>query len=369
MTVDVVILGLGYVGLPIAREATLAGLSVIGFDVNAPLVEALNAGRSHVDDLSDHDIAQMIDDGFKATDNDAGWRRRLRSSIARPMTEESGSRFWRGPVRYGVRRPQSPLRHARHPRVDDVSRHHRGVGCARSWKAPALSPERTSFSGTRRSASIPASGIRSLDNTPKVVAGDASTQRRRGRAFYGWIVDEGGPATALAKLRLVKLLENTFRHVNIALVNEMAKFCPRTRDRHLEGIRAAATQAVRLPCFYPRTRRRWALHSDRSELPEPQRAGKTWVPVPFVELAQEINATMPAYVARRAQNILNEAGLPINGAAVLLLGVTYKANIADERESPAIPLASPHEQSRREDQLPRSVRRAMETGCRCRSGR
>ena len=137
-----------------------------------------------------------------------------------------------------------------------------------------------------------------------------------------------------------KLLENTYRHVNIALVNEMARFCHELRIDLWDVIRLAATKPFGFQAFYPGPGvgghcipidPNYLAHTVRTTLGYPFR---------FVELAQEINATMPAYVAHRIQNTLNADGLAINGARVLLLGVTYKANIADQRESPAIAVAT-----------------------------
>ena len=136
-----------------------------------------------------------------------------------------------------------------------------------------------------------------------------------------------------------KLLENTYRHVNIALVNEMARFCHELDIDLWDVIGLAATKPFGFQAFYPGPGvgghcipidPNYLSHSVQARLGYPFR---------FVELAQEINASMPNYVARRAQDILNSEGKAVNGATVLLLGVTYKPNIADLRESPAVPLA------------------------------
>jgi nucleotide sugar dehydrogenase len=138
---------------------------------------------------------------------------------------------------------------------------------------------------------------------------------------------------------MAKLLENTFRHINIALVNEMAKFCHQLDIDLWDVIRAASTKPFGFQAFYPGPGvGGHCIPIDPNYLSHNVRA-KLGYPFRFVELAEEINSTMPAYVARRAQNILNAAGLAISGASVLLLGVTYKANIADCRHSPATALA------------------------------
>ena len=161
----------------------------------------------------------------------------------------------------------------------------------------------------------------------------------RAAAFYGRFVDTVVRTKGTREAETAKLLENTYRHVNIALVNEMARFCHELDIDLWDVIRAAATKPFGFQAFYPGPGvgghcipidPNYLSHNVRSKLGYPFR---------FVELAQEINATMPDYVARRAQNLLNTDGQAVHGATVLLLGVTYKANIADQRESPATPLA------------------------------
>jgi UDP-N-acetyl-D-glucosamine dehydrogenase len=136
-----------------------------------------------------------------------------------------------------------------------------------------------------------------------------------------------------------KLLENTYRHVNIALVNELARLCHELGIDVWDVIRAAATKPFGFQPFYPGPGvgghcipidPSYLSHTVRSRLGYPFR---------FVELAHEINATMPRYVASRAQDLLNRDGLPVKGASVLLLGISYKPDVADHRESPAEPLA------------------------------
>ena len=136
-----------------------------------------------------------------------------------------------------------------------------------------------------------------------------------------------------------KLLENTYRHINIALVNEMARFCHDLDIDLWDVIAAAKTKPFGFQAFYPGPGvGGHCIPIDPNYLSYNVRA-KLGYPFRFVELAQEINSTMPAYVVQRAQNILNEDSKPLRGSTVLLLGVTYKPDIADQRESPAVPLA------------------------------
>jgi len=176
-------------------------------------------------------------------------------------------------------------------------------------------------------------------NTPKVVGGFTKACTQRAVEFYGRFVDTVVPTRGTREAEMAKLLENTYRHINIALVNEMAKFCHQLDIDLWDVIRAASTKPFGFQAFYPGPGvGGHCIPIDPNYLSHNVRA-RLGYPFRFVELAEEINATMPAYVARRAQNVLNHAGRATNGASVLLLGVTYKADIADRRESPAIPLA------------------------------
>ncbi len=178
-----------------------------------------------------------------------------------------------------------------------------------------------------------------LRNTPKVVGGHTPGCTERAAAFYRQFVDTVVTTRGTREAEMAKLLENTYRHVNIALVNEMSRFCRELDIDLWDVIRAAASKPFGFQAFYPGPGvgghcipidPNYLSHRVRSKLGYPFR---------FVELAQEVNNRMPQYVARRAQDLLNTDGKAINGARVLLLGVTYKADIADQRESPARPLA------------------------------
>jgi UDP-N-acetyl-D-glucosamine dehydrogenase len=179
-----------------------------------------------------------------------------------------------------------------------------------------------------------------LRNTPKVVGGLSEACATRAREFYGGFVERVVVARGIREAETAKLLENTYRHINIALVNEMARFCHELDIDLWDVISLASTKPFGFQPFYPGPGvgghcipidPNYLSHRVRTRLGYPFR---------FVELAQELNATMPAYVARRAQDILNAEGIAINGASVMLLGITYKPDIADQRESPAVPLAT-----------------------------
>jgi UDP-N-acetyl-D-glucosamine dehydrogenase len=335
-----VILGLGYVGLPLAREAVRAGASVLGFDVNAGVVEGLNAGRSHVDDLSEADIAAMLDSGFRATTDESQIASAAAAVICvpTPLADDHGPDL--GAVRSATRAVARNLRpgmlvvleSTTYPgTTDEVVRpilEESGLRAGIDFHL-AFSPERID----------PGNKEFGPRNTPKVVGGHTPACTERAAEFYGRFVDTIVRTRGTREAETAKLLENTYRHVNIALVNEMARFCNQLDIDLWDVIRAASSKPFGFQAFYPGPGvGGHCIPIDPNYLSHNVRV-KLGYPFRFVELAQEINATMPSYVARRAQNILNDAGLAINGSSVLLLGVTYKPDIADQRESPAVPLA------------------------------
>ncbi|WP_109505854.1 nucleotide sugar dehydrogenase [Nocardioides speluncae] len=339
--IDLVVLGLGYVGLPLAHEATLAGLRVVGLDVSTRAVDGLNAGHSHVDDLSDADIQAMVDAGFVATTDESVLARAAVAVVCVPTPLGAGG----GPDLGAVRKAMSAV--ARHlhddqlailesttypgttdevvrPILESVS----GLTAGKDFHL-AFSPERID----------PGNAEYGLKNTPKVVGGLTPACTARASAFYGKFVNTVVEAAGPAEAETAKLLENTYRHINIALVNEMARFCHELDIDLWDVIRCASTKPFGFQAFYPGPGvGGHCIPIDPNYLSHNVRA-KLGYPFRFVELAEEINATMPAYVAHRAQNLLNQAGKATSRADVLLLGVTYKPDIADQRESPAVPLA------------------------------
>jgi nucleotide sugar dehydrogenase len=173
-----------------------------------------------------------------------------------------------------------------------------------------------------------------LRNTPKVVGGVTAACAQAAAAFYRKVCDEVVVTKGTREAEMAKLLENTYRHINIALVNEMAKFCQELGVDIWDVIRCAATKPFGFQPFYPGPGvGGHCIPIDPNYLSYKVRT--LGYPFRFVELAQEINQSMPGYVVRRTQDLLNEHSKPLRGSTVLLLGVTYKANIHDQRESPA----------------------------------
>jgi nucleotide sugar dehydrogenase len=339
--VDLVVLGLGYVGLPLAHEATLAGLRAVGLDVSRGAVEGLNSGRSHVDDLADGDIAAMLEAGFEAT-TDEGVLDRAAAAVVCVPTPLSGDG---GPDLGAVRKAMAAV--ARHLHDDQlvVLESTTYPGTTTDVVRPILESVSDLVAGKDFHLAFsperidPGNREYGLRNTPKVVGGLTPACTARAAAFYGKFVDTVVEAAGPAEAETAKLLENTYRHINIALVNEMARFCHELDIDLWDVIRCASTKPFGFQAFYPGPGvGGHCIPIDPNYLSHNVRA-KLGYPFRFVELAEEINATMPAYVAHRAQNLLNRAGKPTHGSSVLLLGVTYKPDIADQRESPAVPLA------------------------------
>lgn len=340
MTTNLLVVGLGYVGLPLAHEAVRSGLDVTGFDVSEATIDGLNAGRSHVDDLSDDDVQEMLAGGFRATDDPAAIAAADVVVICVP----------------------TPLRDDTTPDLGAVEASSASVG-QNLTTGTLVVLESTTYPGTTDDVVRPilesASGLRAgvdfalaysperidpgnptfgLRNTPKVVGGYSPSCTEAATAFYDQVVDTVVPTVGTREAELAKLLENTYRHVNIALMNEMAVFSHELGVDLWAAIEAARTKPFGFQAFYPGPGvGGHCIPIDPNYLSYAVRS--LGYQFRFVELAQEISGRMPAYVATRAQGMLNEAKKAVNGSTVLLLGVTYKADISDERETPARPVA------------------------------
>ena len=312
-----------------------------GLDVSPRVVEGLTAGRSHVDDLSDADIAHMRAGGFTAT-LDAAVIEQAKTVVVcvpTPLTEEGGPDL--GPVESAVIAIASHLQPGQlivlesttYPgTTEEVVRpvlEAGGLIAGRDFHL-AFSPERID----------PGNPVYGMKNTPKVVGGTTPACTDVAADFYGKFVDTVVRAAGTREAEMAKLLENTYRHINIALVNEMARFCNELDIDLWDVINCAKSKPFGFQAFYPGPGvGGHCIPIDPNYLSYRVQA-KLGYPFRFVELAQEINAGMPAYVVRRIQDILNDDGRALRGSTVLLLGVTYKPDIADQRESPAKPIAA-----------------------------
>jgi UDP-N-acetyl-D-glucosamine dehydrogenase len=336
-----VVVGLGYVGLPLVVEAANAGLSVVGLDHSETLVEGLNAGCSHVDDLTDADIAAAQRAGFSATTHFSAVSAAGAVVICVP----------------------TPLAAGGGPDLTAIAAAAQGIA-PHLMRGSLVVLESTTYPGTTEEVLLPllerGSGFRAgvdfhiaysperidpgnatygLRNTPKVVGGYTPECTSVAVKLYERLVDTVVVARGTREAEAAKLLENTYRHVNIALVNEMARFFHELDIDFWDVIRLAESKPFGFQRFVPGPGvgghcipidPNYLSHRVRSQLGYAFR---------FVELAQEINATMPTYVAQRAQALLNANRKAVNGSTVLLLGVTYKPDIADQRESPSTAVA------------------------------
>ncbi|WP_046469752.1 nucleotide sugar dehydrogenase [Allosalinactinospora lopnorensis] len=338
-TSDLVVIGLGYVGLPLAHEANRVGLHVTGLDVNPQVADGLNAGTSHIDDLGNADIKEMQDSGFRATTDPAvlGETQTIVICVPTPLSAEGGP-----DLRAVAAAAESIAEHMR-PGTLVILESTTYPGTTEEVVRPLL--ERSgllagtdfhlAFSPERIDPGNPSFGVA---NTPKVVGGLTERCGELAAMFYGKFVQNVVQAHGTREAEMAKLLENTYRHVNIALVNEMAIFCQELGVDLWDAIACAATKPFGFQAFYPGPGvGGHCIPIDPNYLS--YKVKTLGYPFRFVELAQEINARMPAYVTQRAQELLNDSGLALSRANVLLLGVTYKAGIADQRESPARPVA------------------------------
>ncbi|MDL4776063.1 nucleotide sugar dehydrogenase [Actinomadura xylanilytica] len=336
---DLVVIGLGYVGLPLVREAAGAGLRVGGLDRDPRVVAGLAAGRSHIGDVSAGEAAALLEAGFlpSAGEEVLDGARTVVICVPTPLSAEGGPDLTavRGAAET-VARHLAPgtlvvLESTTYPgTTDEVVRpilETSGLTAGEDFHL-AFSPERID----------PGNPVYGVRNTPKIVGGLTPACATAAAAFYGKFVEQVVQARGTREAEMAKLLENTYRHVNIALVNEMAVFCNELGIDLWDAIDCAATKPFGFQAFRPGPGvGGHCIPIDPNYLSYKVRS--LGYPFRFVELAQEINDRMPRYVVERAQQLLNREGRALKDAKVLLLGVTYKADIADQRESPARPVA------------------------------
>jgi UDP-N-acetyl-D-glucosamine dehydrogenase len=337
---DVLVIGLGYVGLPLAREAVRSGLTTVGLDLNRQVVDQLNAGRSHVDDITDEDVRAMLAGGFRAVVDVSGLRapRTVVICVPTPLSDTDG------PDLTAVCAASETVGRLLEPGMLVVLESTSYPGTTDEVVRPIL--EKLSglsagidfhlvFSPERIDPGNTAFGLR---NTPKIVGGHTPECATAATAFYSKVCDQVVQARSTREAEMAKLLENTYRFVNIALVNEMAIFCHELGVDLWDAIRCAATKPFGFHAFYPGPGiGGHCIPIDPFYLSHKVRT--LGYPFRFVALAEDINSRMSGYVVDRATELLNESNKAINGARVLLLGVTYKADVADERETPVRPIA------------------------------
>lgn len=328
------IIGLGYVGLPLAMTASEAGLGVIGFDVNEERVKALNSGSSHVEDVDDDELKRAVKNGAHFT-TDA-------SDLA-----EADAIFIAVPSPLGLnRQPDTSFIESAAATIAEVAR-----------PGQLVSLESTTYPGTTEDIIVPAleeagltldedifvcyspervdpGNVLGTGEIPKVVGGVTERSGEVGAAAYGRLVGAVHVVSTARAAELTKLLENTYRAVNIALVNELAQVAQAFEIDIWEVVDAAATKPFGFQAFYPGP----GVGGHCIPL-DPQylawRAREKRVTTRFIDLAEDINLHMPDWVVSRVADELNRRGLPLHGSRILLVGMAYKRNISDDRESPA----------------------------------
>jgi UDP-N-acetyl-D-glucosamine dehydrogenase len=337
----VVVVGLGYVGLPLAMRAAQVGHRVIGYDVNEDRVKLLAAGESYVEDVPSAELQQALDSGRFQPSTDgracAGFDiavvaapTPLRDGLPDLTCLEDASRTLARYLRPGatvvIESTSYPgtTQETVQPLLEEGS----GLLAGRDFHL-GFSPERID----------PGNVTWTLVTTPKIVSGIDAESLRVIKEFYDSIVDRTVPVSSPREAELAKLVENTFRHVNIALVNELAMYAHDLDINVWEAIEAASSKPFGYMPFTPGPGvGGHCLPIDPSYLNwRVERAlGKSFR---FVELADDINRHMPDYVAHRLMLAFNERGRPVRGSRILLLGLAYKKNTGDARESPAVRVA------------------------------
>lgn len=328
------VIGLGYVGLPLAVTAAERGLGVIGFDVADDRVAALRAGTSHVEDVDDGELQAALAAGARFTSEVEELRAADALVIAVP----------------------SPLGRNRQP---DTSYIEAAADTVRKVVRPGMlvTLESTTYPGTTEDILVPAvqdAGLTIDEDVfvafspervdpgnalgtaqiPKVVGGVTATSGEVAAAAYRRLVDNVHVVSTARAAELTKLLENTYRAVNIAMINELAQVAHAFDIDIWEVVDAADTKPFGFQAFYPGP----GVGGHCIPL-DPQflawRAREARVATRFIDLAEDVNIHMPDWVASRILDELNGRGLPVFGTRILAVGMAYKKNVADERESPS----------------------------------
>ncbi|MGE5664263.1 MAG: nucleotide sugar dehydrogenase [Deltaproteobacteria bacterium] len=331
------VIGLGYVGLPLAMEYADAGIPVIGVDLDGAKVRALKSGKSYIDDIPSESVKNAVEMGFLRTTTDF-------SALAEADT-----------VNICV---PTPLRKTKDPDLSYI------VSAAEQaakylHKDMLIVLESTTYPGTTDEVLVPmfeAKGLKvgrdiflafspervdpgnarfTTKNIPKVVGGVTPKCTKMAAALYGGVLENVHPVSKASVAEMVKLLENTFRSVNIGLVNEIALMCDRMGIDVWEVIDAAKTKPFGFMPFYPGPGiGGHCIPLDPFYLS--WKAKQYGFESRFIELAGVINGQMPHFVVGKIIDALNRFRKSVNGARVLILGVAYKKNISDVRESPAL---------------------------------
>jgi UDP-N-acetyl-D-glucosamine dehydrogenase len=330
----VAVVGIGYVGLPLLLSVANGGFAVAGFDIDAEKVDRLRDGRSHVVDVSDSEVESIEGAEF---DSDPGVLEKaevILMCVPTPLTDHTPDLSMVEAAAADIAARLGPgrlvvLESTIYPGVtEEIVRPILETSGLRAGVdfALAYSPERID----------PGQGHQQIRETPKIVAGLTDRCREIAAAFYGHFVREVVTTSSPREAEMAKLIENTFRQVNIALVNELAILANEMGVDIWESLQAAATKPFGYMPFWPGpgvgghciaidpTYLSWRMGQQLG-----YRSG-------FIEHATEINTRMPEYVVTRVGEALNDVGKPLRGSSVLVVGVSYKSGVDDQRESPSL---------------------------------
>ena len=333
---DLGVIGLGYVGLPLVVESCNSRLKVFGYDNNSSKVESLKKGTSPIEDISDVSLQDALEKGLIVSDSPKELIdcEHIVISVPTPLTDYQPD--------------LSYVKAAARTIAENISKEQ--VIILESTTYPGttievLIPEIESISKLKAGKDFyvgysperidPGNKIWNFKNTPKIVSGIDETSASKIKTFYEKIIDEVVLVSGTKEAEMVKLLENTYRHVNIAFINELAILCNMLEIDIWEVIEAAKTKPFGFESFRPGPGvGGHCIPIDPNYLSfKTRQIGK---PVRFVELAQEINNTMPTYIVGRILEMMNSLQKPMKNSNILILGVAYKKDISDIRESPSI---------------------------------
>ena len=333
---DLGVIGLGYVGLPLVVESCNSGLKVFGFDNNSDKVKKLQNGTSPIEDISDEMLKKALQKDLTISDSPEALKdcEYIVISVPTPLTDYQPD--------------LSYVKAAARTIAENISKDQ--VIILESTTYPGttievLIPEIESISELKAGKDFhvgysperidPGNETWNFKNTPKVISGIDDNSTKKIKNFYEKIIDEVVEVSGTKEAEMVKLLENTYRHVNIAFINELAILCNMLDIDIWEVVEAAKTKPFGFESFRPGPGvGGHCIPIDPNYLSfKTRQIGK---PVRFVELAQEINNTMPSYIVSRILEKMNSLQKPMKNSNILILGVAYKKDISDTRESPSI---------------------------------
>ncbi|MEC7892564.1 MAG: nucleotide sugar dehydrogenase [Actinomycetota bacterium] len=333
---DLGVIGLGYVGLPLVVESCNSGLKVFGYDNNSDKVKKLQNGTSPIEDISDEMLKKALQKDLTISDSPEALKdcEHIVISVPTPLTDYQPD--------------LSYVKAAARTIAENISKDQ--VIILESTTYPGttievLIPEIESISELKAGKDFhvgysperidPGNVTWNFKNTPKVISGIDDNSTKKIKNFYEKIIDEVVEVSGTKEAEMVKLLENTYRHVNIAFINELAILCNMLDIDIWEVVEAAKTKPFGFESFRPGPGvGGHCIPIDPNYLSfKTRQIGK---PVRFVELAQEINNTMPSYIVSRILEKMNSLQKPMKNSNILILGVAYKKDISDTRESPSI---------------------------------